>query len=274
MTATTGSSIRDDELILGAGLAAGAANVIMQLARPGVGYGVVESRVESGQVFRHPIKRTRTTLTYLSVATMGTPEEKKLFQRGVNRAHAQVRSTESSPVSYNAFDPELQLWVAACLYRGVEDTFTVFGGTLTPERAEILYQQCAALGTTLQVPESMWPRDRDAFEEYWNENLEKVSIDDTVREYLHELAMLGFLPRLLSRAFGPLNRFITTGFLPQRFREEMRLHWSDRQQRRFDRMMSSLGAVLWRLPAPLRAFPYNYYLWDMRRRIKAGKPLV
>ena len=40
----------------------------MQLARPGAGYGVMESRVESGRADRHPIKRARTTLTYLAVA--------------------------------------------------------------------------------------------------------------------------------------------------------------------------------------------------------------
>lgn len=34
--------------------AAGAANVIMQLSRPGVGHGVVESTVESGNLMKHP----------------------------------------------------------------------------------------------------------------------------------------------------------------------------------------------------------------------------
>src|SRR5947209_11018649 len=47
-----------------------AANVIMQLSRPGVGYGVVESPVDSGNVYKHPFKRARTTGTYLSVATI------------------------------------------------------------------------------------------------------------------------------------------------------------------------------------------------------------
>ena len=54
---------------MGVALLAGPANVIMQLARPGVGYGVKESRVESGRVDRHPIKRARTTFTYLAVAS-------------------------------------------------------------------------------------------------------------------------------------------------------------------------------------------------------------
>src|SRR5512144_1477450 len=61
-----------DEGLLGVGLLLGPANVIMQLARPGVGYGVLESRVESGRVDLHPIKRARTTFTYPSVATKGS----------------------------------------------------------------------------------------------------------------------------------------------------------------------------------------------------------
>ena len=80
----------------------------MQLARPGVGYGVMESRVESGRVDRHPIKRARTTFTYLAVATSGTDAQKAAFRRAVNKAHAQVYSTDESPVKYNAFDKDLQ----------------------------------------------------------------------------------------------------------------------------------------------------------------------
>ena len=44
-----------------------AANVIMQLSLPGVGYGVLESPVDSGNVYKHPFKRARTTGTYLAV---------------------------------------------------------------------------------------------------------------------------------------------------------------------------------------------------------------
>jgi uncharacterized protein (DUF2236 family) len=41
--------------------AAGAANVIMQLSWPEVGYGVAESKVDSGNLLKHPWKRARTT---------------------------------------------------------------------------------------------------------------------------------------------------------------------------------------------------------------------
>lgn len=46
-----------DDGLMGIGPLLGPADVIMQLARPGVGYGVMESRVESGRVDRHQIKR-------------------------------------------------------------------------------------------------------------------------------------------------------------------------------------------------------------------------
>ena len=52
--------------------AAGAANVIMQLSWPQVGYGVVESKVDSGDLLKHPWKRARTTFQYLAVAILGT----------------------------------------------------------------------------------------------------------------------------------------------------------------------------------------------------------
>ncbi|TVT22627.1 DUF2236 domain-containing protein [Amycolatopsis rhizosphaerae] len=274
MTVTDSRSAKLDETMLGAGLLAGAANVIMQLAHPGVGYGVVESRVESGRLFGHPVKRTRTTLTYLAVAVLGTDEERKAYRKAVNRQHAQVRSTASSPVRYNAFDPELQLWVAACLYRGFEDTCTAFLGPFDEQTLEEVYRASATLGATLQVREEMWPGDRAAFEEYWNAALEKVSIDDTVREHLYDIATLKFLPAPVRAPFARFNLFVTTGFLPPRFREEMRLSWSPRQQEGFDRLMRLIGTAARHSPRAMREFPYNFCLWDLRRRLAAGRALV
>jgi uncharacterized protein (DUF2236 family) len=105
------------DLINPAAMLLPAANVIMQLALPAVGYGVLESPVDSGNVYKHPFKRARTTGTYLAVATMGTDADRALIRDEVDRVHSMVRSTPSSTLPYNAFDPRLQLWVAACLYR-------------------------------------------------------------------------------------------------------------------------------------------------------------
>ncbi|MCH8542018.1 MAG: oxygenase MpaB family protein [Alcanivorax sp.] len=258
----------------GLGILGGGANVIMQLALPGVGYGVLESRVESGQIFRHPIKRTRTTLTYIAVAMIGTAEEKARYRRAVNGAHAQVYSTETSPVKYHALDPSLQLWVAACLYWGIADMQRYLHGEMTQEDAEQLYQLAKPLGTTLQVREDMWPADLAAFQRYWQDGLSALHLDEPVRQYLLDIADLKFLPRPLSWLLGPLNRFITTGFLPVEIRDVMGLPWSDRKQSRFERVIGLLAGINNLLPRVIRQLPYLLMIRDVRRRLRRGKPLV
>jgi uncharacterized protein (DUF2236 family) len=264
--------------LMGVALLAGPANVIMQLARPGVGYGVMESRVESGRVDRHPIKRARTTFTYLAVASKGSDAQKAAYRRAVNKAHAQVYSTDESPVKYNAFDKNLQMWVAACLYKGGVDIHRLFVGELDDKTADQHYAEGMSLGTTLQVPPEMWPADRAAFDEYWLRSLEDVHIDDDVRNYLYPIAANRIrgvkLPAPLQRRSDEFALLITTGFLPQRFRDEMRLPWDDDMQRRFDRLMKVLSAVNHRLPSFIRQFPFNVLLKDLDRRIRQGKPLV
>ncbi|OBI53841.1 oxygenase MpaB family protein [Mycobacterium sp. E796] len=277
-TTRRGPRVGTDEGLMGVALLAGPANVIMQLARPAVGYGVLESRVESGRVDLHPIKRARTTFTYLAVASAGSDAQKEAFRRAVNRAHAQVYSTPDSPVAYNAFDVDLQLWVGACLYKGGVDIYRTFVGELEGEDADRHYREGMTLATTLQVPPEMWPADRAAFDRYWQESLAKVHIDDTVRDYLYPIAagrIRGVtLPGPLQRLSDDFALLITTGFLPQRFRDEMRLPWDAAKQRRFDRLMAVLRVVNRALPRFVRRFPFNVLLWDVDRRIRMGRPLV
>ena len=252
----------------------GTANVIMQLSHAPVAYGVMESTVESGAVTKHPIKRTRTTLTYIAVALLGSDDERAAYRDAVNVSHRPVRSGPDSPVRYNAFDRKLQLWVGACIYRGIVDTIVALHGELDEPTHDALYASCARLATTLQVPPEMWPADRAAFQRYWDAGLAEVAIDDRARRYLHNLMRATFFPLPLRATIGPLQQFFVTGFLPQQFRDEMRLPWTAADQRRFDRLMSGIGAVARRMPGPVRRFPFNFYLTDMRIRRRLGRRLV
>ena len=266
-----------DRGFMGSALLAGPANVIMQLSQPAVGYGVMESRVESGRVDLHPIKRARTTFTYLAVATRGSEDQKAAFRRGVNRAHAQVYSLPDSPVSYNAFDPTLQMWVAACLYKGAVDVYRLFVGEMDDEIADAHYREGMVLGTTLQVPPEMWPKDRAAFDEYWQNSLAQVHIDDAVRAYLYPIAAARIalpVPRVIRRPLEAFSLLITTGFLPQRFRDEMRLPWDARHQRWFDRVIGAVRFVNKLMPKFVREFPFNVLLVDLNWRMRTGRRLV
>lgn len=250
-----------------------AANVIMQLSLPGVGYGVQESRVDSGNVYKHPFKRARTTGTYLAVATIGTDADRELIRTAVDTAHQQVRSLPSSPVRYNAFDPKLQLWVAACLYRYFVDQHEFLHGPLDDAAADAVYADAKRLGTTLQVREGMWPADRVAFDEYWKRSLDELRIDPPVREHLHGVASMVFLPWPL-RLAGGFNLFATTGFLAPGFRALMQLDWSPSQQRRFEWLLSALRLADRLIPHQAWILGYRAYLWDMRFRARRGRRIV
>jgi uncharacterized protein (DUF2236 family) len=257
-----------------AALALGGANIVMQLAKLPVGRGVAESRVESGNLYKHPFKRARTTFGYVMVALFGTDDERQALGRAVTDVHREVRSRPGDPVAYNALDPRLQLWVAACIYRGIEDGYRLLHGSPSPELLDAIYPHTARLATTLQVPPGMWPADRAAFEDYWRGEVATIEMDEVTRSFLLDFTGLGFLPWPVPGVLGPIHRSITAGFLAAPFREELGLSW-----RRPDRAIFAVNAAVLRLtntlaPAALRMLPYDLLLLDMRRRIRSGRRIL
>ncbi|MGW6727362.1 oxygenase MpaB family protein [Nocardia sp. NPDC055029] len=267
---------RRHRYLTGAGaILGGPANVVMQLSLLPVGRGVVESTVESGSYATNPGKRAKTTLTYLAVAMLGTDEDRAVFREAVGTSHRQVRNRPGGPVKYNAFDPRLQLWVAACIYRGTRDSLELLFGELDETFADELYQDSARFGTTLQMPAELWPADRAAFDRYWDSMLDELALDAEVRGYLLEHVVdLGPQPWIIRIAGRRINRFFVTGFLPQRFRDSLGLAWSPRRQRAFELVMRGFGRVFTVLPPGARHQPFPRLLVDMRKRRAAGKSLV
>jgi uncharacterized protein (DUF2236 family) len=254
--------------------AGAAANVVMQLASPGVGYGVVESKVDSGSILKHPWKRLRTTSQYLAVAVFGSDEDRAAFRAAVDGVHRQVISTAESPVTYNGFDRELQMWVAACLFVGLEDTYTLLRGEMTADQAEQFYRSSWTLGTTLQVTEDQWPATRTEFDAYWDNACKQVVIDAPVREYLLDLVNLRMINPVVGLPFRPLLKFLTIGFLAPVFRDALGLRWSKGKQRRFEWLFLLVAFANRFLPVFVRQGGSFLVLADVRRRVRAHSSLV
>ena len=226
--------------------------------------------MDRGNVIIHPWKRLRTTISYLVVALFGTDADRAAYREAVNRSHVPVRSGPGSPVRYNAFDPELQLWVAACLYVGFRDMRLAFLGPMSDAGADALSAYFCRLVTSLQVPADRWPADRAAFEEYWAEGLARVRYDDPVRDHLLALVDLEMIPRWMRFGSRATNRFATVGFLPPECREAMGLTWTATDQRRFDRMVRVLRFVSRLQPRWVRMLPIRLQLAEVRFRIRRG----
>jgi uncharacterized protein (DUF2236 family) len=254
--------------------AAGAANVIMQLSLPPVGYGVVESKVDSGNLLKHPWKRARTTFQYLAVAIIGSDDDRAAFRAAVDGAHRHVKSTAESPVSYNAFDRDLQMWVAACLFVGLEDTYQLLRGEMSAEQSEQFYTSAWRLGTTLQVTEDQWPATRAEFDDYWTAACGRVRIDETVLGYLMDLINLRMINPFLRLPFRPLLKFLTAGFLAPVFRDALGLSWGRGRQWWFEQLFLFVAFVNRFLPVFVRQGGSYVLLADVRRRVRADRSLV
>nr|WP_237571836.1 oxygenase MpaB family protein [Mycolicibacterium lacusdiani] len=254
--------------------AAGAANVVMQLSRPQVGYGVVESRVDSGNLLVHPWKRARTTFQYLAVALLGSDGDRVAFKAAVDGVHREVTSTAASPVRYSAFDRELQMWVAACLFVGLEDTHQLLRGAMTAEQSEQFYRSAWPLGTTLQVTDDQWPATRALFDDYWVDACRRVTIDTVVRGYLRDLVNLRMINPVLRLSMRPLLKFLTAGFLAPVFRDELGMGWGRGRQFVFERLFLTVAFANRFLPAFVRQGGSYVLLADVRRRIRTHRRLV
>jgi uncharacterized protein (DUF2236 family) len=244
----------------GALLAGGARAILLQVAHPAVGRGVAEH----SDFTTRPLDRLRSTLTYVYCVTFGTPEEIEAVAATVTAAHRQVTGA-----GYRATDPELQLWVAATLYDTALLVYQELFGPLDAAVADEVYGQYAVLGTALQVPAGLWPADRAAFKAYWHEMIDSLEVSDDARRVARDLLAAQGAPLLL-KAARPVNRFLTTAWLPEPIRRQYGLGWGSGQQRLYDVVMKLSAPAYRLLPTPIREAPKTYYLRSMRKQLATG----
>lgn len=208
------------------------------------------------------------------MAVLGSDRDRAAFRGAVDAVHREVKSTAASPLRYNAFDRDLQMWVAVRLFVGIEDTYQLLRGEMTAEQAGQFYRSAWTLGTTLQVSEDQWPPTREAFDTYWRTACERVVIDEAVRPYLMDLINLRMINSPLALPFRPLLKFLTAGFLAPVFRDAMGLRWSSARQRWFERLFLLVALVNRFLPVFVRQGGSYVLLADVRMRARRHKPLV
>ncbi|MDH2413080.1 oxygenase MpaB family protein [Nocardioides sp. CER19] len=252
--------VREQALMLGAG-----STVCYQLARKGVGLGVAEHST----TLTRPFDRLRTTLTYVDVMILGSDEERRAITRLVNRAHAPVRSEGR----YSAYDPDLQLWVAATLAHNAIFVYEKVWGPLDPAGRERIYRDSQIFGNALQVRPEQWPATTADFETYWDRTLDALEPEPTVQRYCRALLDPHGQPRGLRR-LAPLQDLMTRGNLDPRARDVLGLTWNERDQRRYDRFWQVFRPLYRAVPVPLRRLPTTVVMWDVRRRLRTGARVI
>jgi uncharacterized protein (DUF2236 family) len=251
---------REAMLLLGAGPRA----LLLQIAHPAVAAGVNEHsdfRVD-------PWRRLSATLRSYLTIVYGTTSAARAEIRRLNALHRGI----SGP-GYSARDPQLSLWVHATL---IDSTIVASDAWIEPlsrRRRAAFYAETRPIGRAFGVPESLLPRDLDAFEAYVASMLGSggpIAVSAVARdlgqavlqpplEPLAPLLPFGAITRpLLARV--PLAMYGWTlwpavGLLPAEIRDAYRLRWGPGE-----RLVAHWLVALWRawrpvMPEGLRQMP-------------------
>lgn len=241
-------------------LAGGGRALLLQIAHPAIGRGVTEHSDFANRM----LDRLNATMTFLYASVYGTPEELRFVRESVDRAHGPVRAeAEKDAPAYDAFDPALQLWVAATLYQTMIDLHERIFGPVTRAHKDRLYREFSLQLSVLQLPPETWPPTREAFDGYWDSMLDGLATTDATRAIARQILYPQNVPAWM-RAVLPLARLVTVGLLPDTVRKDFRLAWNDRVQRRFDGWMRNTARLYPLLPTRIRHAPRAYYLRRLR----------
>lgn len=199
-------------------MAGGVAAVLLQVAQPSVGAGVA---AYSSFTIR-PVERGRRSMIYIFVQAFGTAEERRYITNATHKSHENIKGTNGG-IEFDANDVELQLWVAATTYWSLIESYETAYGRLARSRKERLYKEFSSMGTALFVPPEKWPKDLDAFDVYWKDQISKLRVTPeayaVARSVLFPAKDLFKFKTLHLWLYiilnGPLSRIVTTEMLPE-----------------------------------------------------------
>ncbi|MEO8527721.1 MAG: oxygenase MpaB family protein [Pseudolysinimonas sp.] len=223
----------DGFLVLG-GLTA----LLLQLGDPAVARGVAAH----SSFAQDPLRRLHGTLRYVYTVALGSERQRDRVARAVDGSHARVPG---------ARDPDRQLWVAATLVRTGTDIHALLRRPLDPRLADEVHAAGADLATLLQLPPSAWPRDRAAFDAYWDATIATLDVGHDARAVATDLFAARHIP-WWGRLAMPSVKILTAGMLPPAVREAYGLVHSPRRFRAVVRMLRVLARVT---PRSLRELP-------------------
>lgn len=245
--------------------------LLLQVAHPVVGAGVLEH----SDFRHHPWKRAWNThvSTLRFVYGMGRgahAEGNRLLE-----LHKQIKGVDEHGRRYHALNPQAYAWVHLTLAKFMVDTAATFGTPMTQDELSRMWTEFRAIGRALGIRDQHLPATWRAAEELFDETVRTTleanqSTTDVLQALTTPTKPSRFLPdplwRLVSTPAGKLVRLTTVGTLPPLLRERMGLAWTERDQRRLDRLARLVGGLHRRLPQPLRYAPIAYVIMRRERR--------
>jgi uncharacterized protein (DUF2236 family) len=167
----------------------GARAVLMQAAHPLV----IAGARETGFYERNPWKRLQRTLILTYTITFGTKAEAHSAADRINDVHARIRGIdEITGEPYDALDPQLLLWVHACLVDSALLFEELTVGKLDDAGRQRFHEEQMLAAELVKIPRDIIPRTVPALRAYMADVIDRGEL--LVTESARKVAELFYHP--------------------------------------------------------------------------------
>jgi uncharacterized protein (DUF2236 family) len=180
-----------------------------------------------------PYARLHRTAVVMDTIGFGTRADADRATRRVRAMHRRVRGVTEAPVGrfpagtpYAADDPELLLWILACLVDSALVVYRKYVRSLSRDERDAYWQDYKQVGRLFGLRDRDMPETIDDFEDYMADML--ASGDLLVTPAARELAVRIVLKPPVPLTVRPLLELvnqITVGLLPADIRRQYELRW-------------------------------------------------
>lgn len=231
--------------------------ILMQLAHPLIAAGVFE---HSG--FRTSplaaVQRLHHTTRAMLAITFGDEQRRSAAIDGIRRIHTRVSGTLREAVGpfsagtpYSAEDPALLCWVHVTLIESMVLTYEQLVRPLSRQDRDGYCAASAAASIELGMRDADAPRTWADLQDHLRRTYDDgvIAVGPQARELADAI-----LRASLSGPLAPMrwiSGLLTVGLLPPRLRDGYGLSWDATQQRRFNRLTSTVRTLRRITPEPL-----------------------
>jgi uncharacterized protein (DUF2236 family) len=258
---------RERLLLLG-----GPAALLLQVAHPLIAAGVADH-----SDFRaHPYERLTATLDATLTITFGDRRQAEAAADRVGATHARVRGSLETAVGpfpaespYDAWDPELALWVHATLVETALDTYHSFVHPLSVEERGRYFDEARPFAALFGVDAKVMPASYKAFREYVESMKRNSAL--TVGPESKDLARDILNPPVSGplRPVAALARLFAASLIPHRLRRGFGLRWSGRDAALLRAVAGSVRLAVPVTPGSVRYWPH-YRTARQRTGVRKG----
>jgi uncharacterized protein (DUF2236 family) len=180
-----------------------------------------------------PYERLNRTAKVMDTIAFGPKDEADRMTRRVRAMHRRVRGELAEQqgrfpkgTPYAADDPELLLWILACL---VDSALLVYGKyvrPLSPEARDAYWQEYKLIGRLFGLEDDEMPGTIEDFDAYMTSMVEgdDLYVSQEGRDLAIDIVLKPPVP-LVGKPLVELANFITVGLLPRRIRDMYDLSW-------------------------------------------------